>query len=171
MGDIPTDVQVLSYDVELRPAAYGKRQNIYSAYVEDQWSVTDRLNLTLGLRYDYDDLSKGGSAEGDLNNIAPRFNFNYKLGQHSSLRGGYGIFYDKILYAIYSDALQQNTNSEDYKTQIRELVRLGILPADTDVDRVTFAGNANANVANVTYLQGPSGASLQDQRERSISCR
>lgn len=167
--DIPANVQVLSYDVELRPAAFGKRQNIYSAYVEDQWSVSDRLNLTLGLRYDYDNLSQGGATEGDLNNIAPRFNFNYKLGQRSSLRGGYGIFYDKILYSIYSDALQQNTTSEDYKIQIRELVRLGILPADTDVDRVTFDGNANANVANVTYLQGPSGASLQDQRERAFS--
>lgn len=167
--DIPADVQVLNYGVELRPAAFGKRQNIYSIYLEDQWSVTDRLNLTLGLRYDYDNLSQGGAAEGDYNNLAPRLNFNYKLGQRSSLRGGYGIFYDKILYAIYSDALQQNTTSEDYKTQIGELVRLGILPADTDIDRVTFAGNAGANVANVTYLQGPSGASLQDQRERAFS--
>ncbi len=167
--DIPADVQVLNYGVELRPAQFGKRQNIYSIYLEDQWSVSDRLNLTLGVRYDYDNLSQGGAAEGDLNNIAPRFNFNYKLSQRSSLRGGYGIFYDKIVYAIYSDALQQNTTSADYKAQIGELVRLGILPSDTDIDRVTFDGNAGASVANVQYLQGPTGASLQDQRERAFS--
>lgn len=169
VNDIPSNVEVLQYDVELRPASYGKRQNIYSAYIEDQWSVTDRLNLTLGLRYDYDNLSKGGSDKGDYNNIAPRFNFNYKLRQHSALRGGYGIFYDKILYAIYSDALQQNTTSADYKTQLQELVRLGILPSNTNINAITFDGNATASVANVQYLQGPSGASLQDQREKVFS--
>lgn len=168
-ADIPAEVRVLSYGTELRPNQFGKRQNIFSIYFEDQWSVSNRLNLTLGLRYDYDNLSQGGAADGDYNNIAPRFNFNYKLGQRSSLRGGYGIFYDKILYAIYSDALQQNTTSEDYKTQLRELVRLGILPADTDIERVTFDGNAGASADNVRYLQGPSAASLQEQRERAFS--
>ena len=39
----------------------------------------------------------------------------------SSIRGGAGIFYDKILYAIYSDALQQNTTDADYKAQIQAL--------------------------------------------------
>jgi outer membrane receptor protein involved in Fe transport len=34
--------------------------DIYLAYVEDLWSVTSRLNLIIGLRYD-DNLSKGGS--------------------------------------------------------------------------------------------------------------
>jgi outer membrane receptor protein involved in Fe transport len=75
--------------------------------VEDLWSVTSRLNLIIGLRYDYDNLSKGGD-KGDYNNLAPRFNFNYKLDNSSSLRGGYGISYDKVNYAVY-DALQQNT--------------------------------------------------------------
>jgi outer membrane receptor protein involved in Fe transport len=44
--------------VELRPASFGTNQDIYSAYVEDLWSVTSRLNLIIGLRYDYDNLSK-----------------------------------------------------------------------------------------------------------------
>jgi hypothetical protein len=38
------------------------------------------------------------------NNLAPRFNFNYKLDNSSGLRGGYGISYDKVNYALYSDA-------------------------------------------------------------------
>jgi hypothetical protein len=53
------------------------------------------------LRYDYDNLSKGGSDKGDSNNIAPRFNSHYKLTNNSSVRGGYGIAYDKINYAIF----------------------------------------------------------------------
>jgi outer membrane receptor protein involved in Fe transport len=63
------DAQVLNYNVELRPASFGTNQDIYSAYVEDLWSVTSRLNLIIGLRYD-DNLSKGGSDKGDYNNLS-----------------------------------------------------------------------------------------------------
>ena len=164
INDIPSDVQVLNYGVELRPASFGTTQNLYNVYLEDQVAVTDRLNVTLGLRYDYDNLSKGGAEHGDRNNLAPRANFNLQLSERSALRGGYGLFYDKILYTVYSDALQQNTTDADYKTQLRELVRLGALPANTNVDRITFDGNLSGSVPNVTYLQGPSGASLQSQR-------
>lgn len=169
INDIPADATVVNYAVELRPASFGKTQNITSVYFEDLWSVTEKLNLTLGLRYDYDNLSKGGSDKGDMNNIAPRFNFNYQLTDKSTIRGGYGIAYDKINYALYSDALQQNTKSADYQLQIQELINLGILPASTNIDAVTFNGNISANVANVQYLNGPSSESLQDQREGAFS--
>lgn len=162
--DIPADAEVLGYNIELRPNSFGTRQSIYSIYLEDQVAVNEALNLTLGLRYDYDNLSKGGSDKGDYNNIAPRFNFNYKLGKLSALRGGYGIFYDKVLYAVYSDALQQNTTDPGYRAQLSELVRQGILPADTDIDRITFDGNLGASADNVAYLQGPTADRLQGQR-------
>ena len=169
LTDIPSDVTVVNYGVELRPAQFGARQNIFSAYVEDAFNATRKLNLTLGLRYDVDNLSKGGGDELDLNNLAPRFSFNYKLNPTSSLRGGYGIFYDKILYAIYSDALQQNTTSADYKKQLQALKDKGILPAHTDLSKITFDGNAGASAANVTYLNGPRYTDLQSQREGAFS--
>jgi len=168
-NDIPADVEVLGYSVELRPAAFGARQAIYSFYLEDEWRAVPRLNLTLGLRYDYDNLSKGGADQGDLDNIAPRFNFNYQLGRHSSLRGGYGVFYDKIPYAVYSDALQQNTSARDYKKQLQELLDLGILPADTDINRITFDGNLSGFAGDADYLQGPGPEALQEQREGVFS--
>ncbi|MFH7000624.1 TonB-dependent receptor plug domain-containing protein [Flavobacterium bizetiae] len=169
VNDIPQDAQVINYNVELRPASFGTHQDIYSAYVEDLWSASDKLNITLGLRYDYDNLSKGGSNKGDYNNLAPRFNFNYKLTNNSSIRGGYGIAYDKINYGLYSDALQQNTTSADYRTQLQEFIRLGVLPAGTNLDAVTYNGNISANLSNVNYLQGPSGDQLQSQREGAFS--
>ncbi|MBP2284737.1 outer membrane receptor protein involved in Fe transport [Flavobacterium sp. CG_23.5] len=167
--DIPSNATVVNYNVELRPASFGTHQDIYSAYVEDLWSATEKLNITLGLRYDYDNLSKGGSNKGDNNNLAPRFNFNYKLTNNSSFRGGYGIAYDKINYAIYSDALQQNTKSADYRKQLQQFITLGILPANTNLDAITFNGNISASEPNVTYLQGPSGDQLQAQREGVFS--
>lgn len=52
INDIPADAIVTNYNVELRPTSFGTHQDIYSVYIEDLWSVTDRLNITLGLRYD-----------------------------------------------------------------------------------------------------------------------
>ena len=167
--DIPGDVEVVNYSVELQPNTFGATQNLFSIYVEDLISVTPKLNVTLGLRYDYDNLSKGGSDKGDVNNIAPRFNFNYALDQRSSIRGGYGIFYEKIVYAIYSDALQQNSTAPAYLNQLQQLIDLGLLPADTDLDRITFNGNLTVNPQNVTYLNGPTPATVQDLRSTAFS--
>ena len=169
VNDIPSDVQVLGYAVELRPATFGTRQNIFSVYAEDIWSVSNKLNLTYGIRYDYDNLSKGGGDQGDFNNIAPRASFNYKLNSRSVIRGGYAMVYDKILYAIYSDALQQNTTSDDYRAQLQALIDQGILPSTTDLDKITFEGNLSAFASGVPYLNGPSADDLQSQRDQAFS--
>ncbi len=163
---------VTDYSVELRPNSYGVRQNIFSLYAEDQWSISSRLNVNIGLRYDYDNLSRGAADQGDLNNIAPRVSFNYQLPNRASIRGGAGIFYDKIIYAIYSDALQQNTTSDDYRRQIQELIDLGRLPQDTDIDEAVFEGNLSAGFSiadSIDYLNGPTAASLQERREGVFS--
>ena len=167
--DIPKDVQVLNYDVELRPNSFGTWQNLYSAYVEDQFSASNRLNLTFGLRYDYDNLSKGGANHGDYNNLAPRFSFNYKLTDHSILRGGYSLVYNKIVYSVYSDALQQNTTGADYQAELRSLINAEQLPSYTNMSNVTFDGNLNASFGSVPFLQGPSSASLQNVRNDQFS--
>ena len=167
--DIPSDVRVINYDVELRPTTFGARQNVFSAYFEDLFSVTNKLNLIMGLRYDYDNLTKGGGKKGDLNNLAPRIAFNYKIDERNTIRGGYGIFTDKIKYSIYSDALQFNSTSADYKKQLQELQRLGKLDPNADIEKITFPGNIRATSTNVSYLNGPSYTDLQPRRDRQFT--
>ena len=168
--DIPRDVMVRTYDVELRPTTFGTRQNVYSIYAEDLWSVRPNLNLTLGLRYDYDNLTRGGGTKGDFNNIAPRVAFNYQLSDRTVVRGGYGMFYDKIKYSVYSDNLQFSSSGADFKKELAELKRLNILPGSADLDRVTFAGNLNArSTTPVTYLNGPTSNQLQGRRDQQFS--
>lgn len=167
--DVPSDVEVLSYNAELRPSSFGRKQTIYSIYLEDQWKVSDRLNLIAGLRYDYDDLSVGGGDEGDFNNFGPRLNLNYKLTDQSVLRAGYGIFYDKIVYAIYSDALQQNTTGDDYIKQLIALKNMGGLPEDVDIESITFDGNLTATFNNIDYLEAPTAEELREQRNAIFS--
>ena len=168
---LPGDIEVLNYAVELRPNSFGARQNQIAAYVEDQFSPMPSLTLTAGLRYDFDSLTEGGGdpADADYNNLAPRLSANYALGERSSLRAGYGIFYDKIVYSVYSDALQQNTTSPAYRAQIQALVNQGILPEDTDVREVTFDGNLTGSFSNVPFLDGPTPAEAQSARGEVFS--
>ncbi len=145
---------VISYGVELRPSAFGERQTQTALFLEDEWRLRPNLSLTAGLRYDYDSLTRLGSGSGDTNNWAPRLALNWQPNDRSAVRLGAGLFYDKLVYAVISDALQRNTTSGAFRTQLQELIAAGRLPANTALERVTFDGNLTVspscagNVAN-----------------------
>ena len=152
---IEDQFSVENYTVELRPSTFGQRQNLVGLYVEDQFSPLSDLTVTAGLRYDYDSLSKGGggSAEADYNNLAPRLSLNYAIDERTTLRGGYGIFYDKIVYSVVSDALERNSDALAFRQEVRALVNEGVLPGDTDVGEVTFNGTQTAQRDTTEYLR------------------
>jgi hypothetical protein len=83
-----TTYQLIEYDggSKLR-----LRQNEYSAFVQDKWAVNRRVTIDLGLRYDRDQI-------GAQNNFAPRFGFAFLPtgSDRTVMRGGVGLFYDKI---------------------------------------------------------------------------
>jgi hypothetical protein len=69
----------------------GLAQNEYSAFVQDKWIVNTRLVFDLGLRYDRD-------GSGRNNHVAPRLGFAVTPtdSARTIVRGGVGLFYDKI---------------------------------------------------------------------------
>jgi hypothetical protein len=169
-ADLPSTVAVLDYGVELRPATFGETQTQYALYAEDQVALSPAVTATLGLRWDYDTLTKAGASSGDTDNVAPRLALNWRLSPAWSVRGGVGLFYEKIPYTIASDALQQNTTSTAFRGQLAALVAAGRLPADTNVDRVVFDGNLVVNPACPGgYLRCPTPASAAGLRATSFS--
>jgi len=69
----------------------GRDKNEYTGFVQEKWAVWPRFTLDLGLRYDRDQLS-------GQNNFAPRLGFVYApfRDNKTAVRGGIGLFYDKI---------------------------------------------------------------------------
>ena len=136
--------------------------------LEDNIAVNNKLNVSLGVRFDYDNLSKAGGDKGDWNNIGPRTSFNYKIDDNNLIRGGYGIFYDKIKYSVTSDNLQFSNNSANFKLQLAELQKLGILNPNADLNKITHPGNLKAfydQGSTPAYLQGKTAEQAKANRE------
>lgn len=71
--------------------ALTQSQNEYSAFLQDKWELNSRVTLDAGLRFDRDQL-------GARNNFAPRLGFVFlpTSSGRTVVRGGVGLFYDKI---------------------------------------------------------------------------
>jgi len=82
-----------------------------------------------------------GRPSGDFDNLAPRFSFNWSLRPDLVLRGGVGLFYEKIPYAVVSDALQFSSETTGFREQLEELQGQGILPPSADLDDLVNNGN------------------------------
>ncbi len=156
---------VANFAVELRPQSFGTSQSLIAFYIEDEWQLSPTFTATLGVRWDYDTLTERGGTGGDADNIAPRLALNWQPDARSSVRFGAGIFTGKLSYAVISDALQRNTTSAGFLTQLAQLQSAGLIPAGADLGDITFEGNLAVSPGCATVAACPTPQEVQALRD------
>lgn len=91
--------------------------NDYNFFIQDDWRVHPRFTLNLGMRYEYQQnpgpvavnpaLPQTGNSVKDKNNWGPRIGFAWDMSGDSknSLRGGWGIYYGRLINSTVYSAL------------------------------------------------------------------
>jgi len=78
----------------------------FGGFVQDHWSLSRRLTVDLGVRYDFEHLPAGFNQ--DTNNFSPRIGLAWSPSAKWVFRAGYGIFFDRYVLANLTRAIEEN---------------------------------------------------------------
>jgi len=106
-----------SYSQGFGQPRFEERTTDWAFFAQDDWRISPRLTLNLGLRWDYEAfpepflvnpaLPQTSNRPSDKNNFGPRIGFATDLSGDgkTSLRGGYGMYYGRINGTIIINSL------------------------------------------------------------------
>jgi hypothetical protein len=114
-------------------------------YAQDEWKVSPRLTLNLGLRYDLQFLETIGT---DTNNISPRLGATWSPfeSRRTVVRGSAGIFYDRVPLRALANALLSAGNTTD----LGNLRQVAVSLSPTQSGAPVFPNILTAVVPSVT---------------------
>ncbi|MBL8232720.1 MAG: TonB-dependent receptor [Bryobacterales bacterium] len=156
--------------------------NTVSAFLQDDWKITPRLTLNLGVRYDiffaptFPDgavstfeldfnnvganarlrqtrFEKGGCyCDNDFNSFAPRLGFAYKLTNRTVIRAGAGVIFAR------ADSVQ--TQWARGQNQAPDFIEVGFGTLDRINARLTLSGGFPAVQLPATEVPGPNSVGI-----------
>jgi outer membrane receptor protein involved in Fe transport len=133
-----------NYNQGFGPTSFQFPTTDLAFFVQDDWRMTPRLTVNLGLRYEYQrlpepflfnpGLAQTGNIPDDKNNFGPRFGFAYDLSGNgkTSIRGGYGIYYGRIVNSTLLNALT-NTGNAGSQSQVSLAATVAAAPVFPNV--------------------------------------
>jgi hypothetical protein len=105
---------VTSYSIGVGDFNVHLRSKKLAAWLQDDWAVSPRLTLNLGVRYDLEMDVFANDVEvqpfqqagrpNELKNVQPRLGFNFKVDDNTVVRGGAGLYYGDAIGADQSFA-------------------------------------------------------------------
>ena len=114
-------------------------------FAQDEWSATPTLTVNLGLRYDLQWLD---SIRTDRNNVSPRAGFAWTplASRRLLVRGGAGLYFDRVPLRALANALLSAGNSTD----LGNLRQIGLSLSPGQAGAPAFPGILAAPVPSVT---------------------
>ena len=105
---------VTSYSIGIGDFNVHLRSKKFASWLQDDWAISPRLTLNLGVRYDLEMNVFANNVEvqpfqqagrpNDTKNIQPRLGFNFKVDDNTVVRGGAGLYYGDAIGADQSFA-------------------------------------------------------------------
>jgi hypothetical protein len=136
-----------NYQQAFGATAFSFTENLWNFFVQDDWRLTPRLTLNLGLRYEYQQFPKvypnlvnpaipeTAKMPSDKTDFGPRLGFAWdvKGDGKNSIRGGYGIYYGLMgTSTIYNALINTAMPGGQFQVSISQTCvpnSSGVLPA------------------------------------------
>jgi outer membrane receptor protein involved in Fe transport len=165
-----------SYQQAFGPLGFQFNTNDVAFFAEDSWRILPRLTLNLGVRYEYEKLPKPilpnpnvlntQKLPSDTNNWGPRIGFAYDVfgDGTTSIRGGYGIYYGRIINStIYNALINTGVNGGQFSFRFNPTT-----PGAPTFPQILNARPSNASALSIAFFDPQFQAPAVHQTDLTI---